>query len=87
MVDVVSRQTCTRDVVGRRDNGGGWLHYEASKFNSRPRPTLVQFVTERIAAATPHWSMWKLGAGRCRESMLKATDATRYMAARLQGQC
>lgn len=66
-------------------NDSGWLHYQASKFNSRRHPTLGYFVIERSAITTPHWPLRKLEAGRRRKRLLKATDATRYMAARLQG--
>lgn len=31
------------------DNDGGWLHYQASKFVSRPRPSLGHFVIYHIA--------------------------------------
>lgn len=54
------------------DNGGGWLHYQASKFNSRRRPTPGYFVIECSAVTTPHWPMTKLEAGRCRKRLLKA---------------
>ena len=64
------------------DNGGGWLYYQASKFNSRRCPTLGYFVIDCSAATTPHWSKRKLEAGRRRKRLLKATDATRYRAAR-----
>lgn len=67
------------------DNGGGWLHYQASKFNSRRRPTLGHFVIECSAVTTPDWPAKKLEAGRRRKRLQNATDATRDMAARLHG--
>ena len=67
------------------DNGGGWLHYEASKFNSRRRPTLGYLVIECSAVTAPYWPAQKLEAGRRRKRLQNDTDATRYMAASLHG--
>lgn len=67
------------------DNVGGWLHYQASKLNSRRRPTLGYFVIECSAVTTPHWPVEKLEAGRRKERLQNATDATRCMAASLHG--
>ena len=42
------------------DNGGGWLHHQASKFNSRRSPTLGHFVIEHHAVTALHWPMRQL---------------------------
>jgi hypothetical protein len=61
------------------DNGGGWLHHQAFKSNSRRSPTLGHFVIEHHAVTVPHWPVRQLQAGRRRKRLLKTTNATRYM--------